>query len=154
MKSVIAAVLLLTALVGCKGANSEANLVGKWKGEVKSQTTDSAAKFGEAMMNMASFDLELKENHEFTFLLAIIPISGTWSVNGYVVTLTPNKVFGLDTNELKKKTAENNPGALGQTTEMEKPIRLQIQPDGQTLKALDGPATGSPGELIFTKQAG
>ena len=147
-----AAILILAVLISCKAANSESSLVGNWKGQMKSGTTDSAAKFGEAMMNMASYELELKENHEFSYILAFIPISGTWSVNGYVVTLMPTKVFGLDTNDIKKSIAESNPGSMAQTSGTDEPIRFQIQSDGKTLKALDGAASGSPGELIFTKQ--
>jgi len=155
----LSSVCLLLALIlaGCSGT-SEASLIGKWKGAPKmpeAKKDDPMAKFGEAMMSMFSFDLELKEKNEFTMMVAIIPISGTWSVSGNTVTLTPKTVMGLTPEEFQKENQKNNPTAKS-SGDPTKPIRLEVLPDGKSMKALDDMGGGGgpdSGELIFTKQS-
>ena len=115
---------------------------------------DPMAKFGEAMMSMFSFDLELKEKNEFTMMVAIIPISGDWSLSGNIVTLNPKTIMGLTPSEFEKENQKNNPTAKESSGDVEKPIRLEIQSDGKSMKALDDiGGQKSEGELIFTKQS-
>ncbi len=140
-------------LVGC-GA-SQQSLIGKYKGEVKMPETakdDPMAKLGEAMIGMMSFDLELKEANQFTLMLMIIPIEGDWSLSGKTITLTPKTVMGLSPEEFEK---QNNKGGstMSKSGRMDKPIRLEVQPDGKSLKALDDMGGDkSPGDLMFVKQ--
>lgn len=144
------------AIIGCKGAPSQSSLVGKWKGEVKmpaSAKDDPMAKMGEAMLGMFSFDLELKAENKFTLVMMIIPIDGEWSMNGNVVTLTPKTVMGLTPDEYAKEQAKEKNSTTSNPEDMRKPIRLEVQPDGKSMKALDDlGGQKSQGDLIFTKQ--
>jgi hypothetical protein len=152
--------LLALALAGCKSTVTEASLVGTYKGEIKmpeASKDDPMAKMGEAMLGMlaGSLKLELKADHKFT-LVMMLPISGDWSLSGNTVTLTPTTVMGLTFEEARKeqeKQQKAGGGTLMKTDDQDKPIQLQVSPDGKTLKGVDessGPA--SKGELIFTKQ--
>ncbi|MBC8063992.1 MAG: hypothetical protein H7Y17_04125 [Chlorobia bacterium] len=144
------------ATVGCKGAPSQSNLVGKWKGEVKMPATtkdDPMAKMGEAMLGMFTFDLELKAENKFTLTMVFIPIEGEWSMSGNVVTLTPKTVMGLTPDEFAKEQAKQKNNTTSKTEDMRKPIRLEVQADGKSMKALDDlGGQKSQGDLIFTKQ--
>lgn len=147
------AVVLAVFAFGCKGGVSEDAVVGKWKGEVKmpeSAKDDPMAKMGEAFMGMMSMDLDLKADKTFTLTMVFIPIAGDWSMSGNVVTLTPKTVMGMTKEEVaKQQEKEGKKPEAG----MDKPMRLEVQPDGKSMKALDqlGGEKDSPGEFVFTK---
>jgi len=130
------------------------------KGEIKmpeASKDDPAAKFGEAMLGLltGSLTLDLKADHKFT-LVMVMPISGDWSLSGNTITLTPKTIMGLTFEEAKKeqeKQAKVGSGTFMKTDDQNKPIQLQVQPDGKTLKGVDEMSgQKSKGELIFTKQ--
>lgn len=146
--------LLALVLVGC--GTSQQSLIGKYKGEIKMSEADKdnpMAKMAEAMMSMMSFDLELKEDNKFTMMLMAIPVDGDWSLSGKTITLTPKTVMGLSPEEFEK---QNNKGSAttAKSGNMDKPIRLEVQSDGKSLKAIDDfGGEKSPGDMIFVKQS-
>ena len=147
--------LLALLLMGCSGGASQQTLVGKYKGELKMPETskiDPMAKMAEGMMGLFTFDLELKAESKFTMTVMMMPIDGEWTLSGKTITLTPKTVMGLTPEELKKENAKKG-STMAKDDSMEKPIRLEVQADGKSLKAIDN-VTGdkAPGELIFVKQ--
>lgn len=137
-------------LVGCSGG-SEGALLGKYKGEIKlteEQKKDPMAKMAEGMMGLFAMDLELKAEKKFTLTVMGMPIEGDWVKSGNTLTLTPTLIMGLTPEEAKK---QNKSGTMSK--EADKPLRLEVQPDGKSLKALDDMGGGkTPGDFIFTKQ--
>lgn len=156
MRTLLVSSLLLLCLVGCKGGPSEKDLIGRWSGAPKLPESDKdnpMGKMGEAMLSMFTFDLELKEKNKFTMTVMIIPIEGDWTLSGNTVTLEPKTVMGLTPEKFAEQQKKNNPGSMASTNQVDKPIRLEIQPDGKTMKALDDiGGEKSEGELIFTKK--
>lgn len=148
--------LLAVLLVGCSGA-SQQSLVGKYKGEFKmpeAEKDNPMAKMAEGMMGLFSFDLELKAENKFTMTVMMMPIGGDWSLSGKTITLTPKTVMGLTPEEFEKQNAKK--GGTSTTAKegtLDKPIRLEVQEDGKSLKAIDNVGGDkAPGELIFVKQ--
>jgi hypothetical protein len=155
------ACLVALALVGCKGG--EANLVGRWKGEIKlpeKDKNDPMAKMAEGFLSMLSFDLELKADHKYTMTVFIIPMEGTWAMSGNKVVLTPTLIMGMTPEEAKKeqekqKAANPTMAKQGGGEEfMDGPLELEVI-DGKTMKLIPpASANAKPGEgdFIFTKQ--
>jgi hypothetical protein len=156
MRTLICAIFLAILLIGCSGGVTESKLIGKWTGAPKmpeGKKDDPMAKLGEAFMSMLSMDLELMEKGKFTLTVMIIPIKGDWTLNGNVVTLTPTTVMGVSPEEFKEQNKKSNPGATASASDPGKPMRLEVQPDGKTMKALDELAgTKEEGEFLFTKK--
>lgn len=158
MKTIALLLCLLTlALVGCGSGSSEANVVGKWKGELKMPSLskdDPMAKMAEGLMGMMAMNVEFKADHKFTLTMMGMPIEGDWAMSGNTVTLTPTTVMGLTPEEAKKKFKSS--GSLSSSQDdPSKPIKLEMQSDGKTMKALDDngkPGDSSKGELVFTKE--
>jgi hypothetical protein len=156
MNKLCLGLVLVVLAMGCKGGVAEDALVGKWKGEVKmpeSSKDDPMAKMGEAMMSMMAMDLELKADKKFTLMVFIIPISGDWSLSGNVVTLQPTTVMGLTPEEFAKQQAKEGEKPTGDPNDVKKPMRLEVQPDGKSMKALDDiGGQKSQGDFIFVKK--
>jgi hypothetical protein len=76
-------------------------------------------------------------------------------MSGNVVTLQPDTVFGLTPEEFAKQNNKDAKNSTSKPEDMKKPMRLEVQPDGKTMKALDDMAgEKTPGDFIFTKQSG
>jgi hypothetical protein len=141
---------LATTLTSC--SDREGQLVGKWTGELSmpdAKGDDPMAKFAQALMGNVSLDL--KEDKSFTMTI-VIPIEGTWSLQGDVLTLMPTKVMGMTMDEAKKM-AESN-GKTADKNDMNQPMEFSVSGDGKTLTAIKkSGAKADQGDLVFKKSA-
>ncbi len=155
MKAFGVSLIVLFALLvaGCK-AGGDAAVVGKWKGAVKmgdnGKKDDPGAKMAEALASMMSMDVELKADHTFSLSMMMMPIEGSWSMSGNRVSLTPKTVAGMSPEDFNKKNSSK--GSLQQTSSFDKPLELELQPDGKTMKAVSEKPSTDGTEMIFTKQ--
>jgi len=158
MKAIGLSFVLLVALLagGCK-AGGESAVVGKWKGQIKmdeSKKDDPAAKMAEAFASMLTMDVEMKSDHSFKLTVMMMPIEGSWSMSGSKVSLTPKTIAGLSPEEYQKQQAKSG-GSLSKTSsgDFDKPLNLELQPDGKTMKMVkDGAAPSGGGDFVFTKE--
>jgi len=153
MRAFVFSVLVVFAvsLIGCK-AGGETAVVGKWKGQIKmeeSKKDDPGAKFAEALAGMMAMDLELKADHKFTMSMMMINLEGDWSMSGSRVTLVPKTVMGMSVEDYKKK--ETASGTMSKTNGPDKPMELELQGDGKTMKGVDPDSSSKGAELVFTK---
>jgi hypothetical protein len=149
----ILSISLLLSGIGCKGGESA--VVGKWKGEIKvaGSKDDPGAKFAEALGSMMSMDLELKSDHTFAMTMMMLPIGGDWSMSDNSVTLTPKIFMGMTKEEFEKKEKEKG-GTFTKSADADKPIVLELQPDGTMVGQDQNSAKGpDSSKLVFTKKS-
>jgi hypothetical protein len=86
-------------LIGCAPVN-ESTVVGKYKGVAQKDT--SAGNIANNLMSgmASSLSLELKPDKTFHLLMAIVPVDGRWSLDGTILTLTPDKVLGITRSDI------------------------------------------------------
>jgi hypothetical protein len=137
------ALAALTAVVLCACGNKESGtggIAGTWKGDGSSVTNPTAKSMVEAM------SLDLKTDKTFSASMGI-SMAGTWSETGKTVNLKLTKIAGNDIAELHKVAAQEK----NATDDFDKPIVLELSPDGKTLTVTQV-QTGPPNQQIVFKK--
>ncbi len=154
-RSALCLSLAAILLAGC-GANKEAALVGKWKGDMKMSAEDEKNPMAAmAKSMMGNLSIEFKKDHNFTMTM-IFPVEGTWALEGDTVKCTPTKMMGMTIDDVKKQqavAAKSNPTLAKAQQDPGKTLELKESADGKTLTMVD--TTGkSKSALTFTKESG
>lgn len=135
---VFLAFVLVVAAVGCKGTM---NVVGKYKAQIEMSEEDKKNPMAAMAQGMAeSMTLELKDDRTFAMTM-MLPIEGTYTVEGSTLTLTPTKMMGMSLSEMQKQ----NPGAESE------PLRFNVTDGGKTLTAIPDKKQQDPGTLKFVR---
>lgn len=144
-------------LAGCASESVESKLVGKWKGQIEmpeAKKDDPAAAMAQAFGSMMNMEIEFLKDKTFKMTAMIVPIEGTWTVSGNKITATPTKVMGMSVDDAKKMAsdqAKKDGQSLSVSDDMNKPIDIEISPDGKTLTMTGTGADKS--SVKFTKQS-
>lgn len=144
-------------LAGCASESIESKLVGKWKGQIEmpeAKKDDPAAAMAQAFGSMMSMEIEFLKDKTFKMMAMIVPVEGTWTVSGNKITATPTKVMGMSVDDAKKmatEQAQKNGQSLSVSDDINKPIDIEISPDGKTLTMI---GTGADRSVVkLTKQS-
>jgi hypothetical protein len=134
---------LMLALGGCKSAP---NVVGKWKGELKVESSSKEepfAQMGEAFAKMllGNPTLELEPGNRFKLTMMGIPIEGTYVQRGHDLELTAETAMGMTVEEVKKTDPKFAQEKLIGT----------ISEDGVTITLVDKDAKPEEGKFVFTR---
>jgi hypothetical protein len=107
---------IAAVLAGC--APGEAALVGKWKGDVKMSETERQAPLANVATGLASsVTMDVAPDHTFRMTAMVMPIEGTWLMEGRRAVFTPKEVFGFKRSD--------------------GPFTLELGPDGRSLTPVD-----------------
>jgi len=101
--------LLFIACLATACMSPEQKLVGRWKGKVELggslKSTQMGAMAG-GFANMIQPQLELRPDKTFTLSMSVAPIDGAWKLEGNQLTLKPQKVMGMTTDEVKNQAQQ------------------------------------------------
>lgn len=153
-RSIAFLVLAAVFLAGC--ASPESRVVGKWKGEVQLSKETEASPLGAMVKGFAAGvdpQLDLRPDHTFSLYMSVMPIEGTWTLEGNTIVLQPEKYGGINPAEVQRsfekgmerwsKDGNAPPGAEALAKDMPKagsPIRIGISDDFKTLSLEKGQA--------------
>jgi hypothetical protein len=154
-RSLVCAAIALVMLAGCVSA--EQRVIGKWKGEVQLAQTAEASPLGAMIKGMAASvdpQLDLRPDNSFSLYLTVLPIEGTWALEGDdSVVLSPTKYGGVDPSEVQRafergaerwSKKEGTPSmareAAKDLPKAGEPIRIKVSEDGKTLTLAKGQA--------------
>jgi hypothetical protein len=131
-KLLIILIPLAVCAAGC--LSPEQQLVGTWTGKV--ELGESAKSLPNSQMasgyaNMIQPKLDLRPDKTFTLTLAVAPVDGTWRRENNELILTPKKVMGMSTGDIKKKADKEFKHAKSESNDMPFPF-----PTGDSLPAL------------------
>ena len=121
------------ALVGC--SSKEKQLVGKWKIDTTKLPASMTSGPGAAMAKgfMSSMSVEFKPDKKFAMTM-IVPIEGTWTLDGSTVTLTMTSMMGMSLDQIKQQAKNStNPTAASNMQSLEKPLTGTLSDDGKSL---------------------
>jgi hypothetical protein len=121
---------LLSALLLLGCGVTESSVVGDYHGEVAGSERDGKVVKGLEQDLASTITLSLKPDHTFKMVAAIVPISGSWALNGSTVTCTPQEVFGFSHKPLGAIQLKAIDGAL-ETDFQSKHIRFVRDPAGK-----------------------
>ncbi len=126
--------------------------MGKWK--FKNFDMPAAAAnnpmAGTIKQLFSSASLEIKPDKKFT-LTMVVPIEGTWSLNGNVISMQPTSVMGMSMDKVKEMQAKQPGGGGMMAKNVDQPMNATLSDDGKTLTLL-GP-TEQQGTLSFEKDS-
>ena len=151
--AIFVSVLAAITIAGCGGV-SEKDVIGSWTGKLDTSSSSVAPSdivppgmqgMADAMAEMGSFDLELKEDHTYKIMLMIIPMEGTWELKGKNVILTTKSVFGRSVDDVSRMGGQNA------TVPEQEPMVLRVSKDGKTMTVIE-PSSATSGELRFTRK--
>ncbi len=94
----IALFLTLIAAIGC--SVTPASVVGKYKGEMIGDASQGSLAAGLQRGIASSMSLELKPDKTFHMVAMVVPVDGTWTLEGDTLTLTPKAVLGLNKSDV------------------------------------------------------
>jgi hypothetical protein len=133
---------------GATQTHTGRSLVGRWKGELvlpkPSGKTDPQQEMAEAMAKAFFSDLWIEFSEDGSFKMnMMVPIEGRFKQKGNEVHLTPEKMMGMDVDDLAKMGESGGKGAVGK-----EPLVLVMSKDGKTLQAK---GNTDEGKLIFRR---
>jgi hypothetical protein len=112
----IALGLLFLVALGC--GPSESAVIGEWKGQAELTKEQQNLPLSNLATGLAaSFSLNMKEDHTFRMVATLVPVEGTWKMEGSQVVLTPKEVLGFQTIDKTSNT-----------------ITLRLTPDNRRLE--------------------
>ncbi len=157
--------LLLIAiwvLPGCSVASLEDRIIGQWKGKV--ELTSDPSRGGTFRIGADSFEptINFKPDKTFDMTVAVIPVKGTWALQGSKITLNILEISGQSKADFKKRAERELAGNpfIPQVdfSKADQPVVLDIGPEVKTLGTSDisrnlsflGPLAPS-GRVVFKR---
>lgn len=135
--------------------STDADLVGSWTGEMKlpeASKDDPAAAMAKGMGDMfaAMISLEIEKDRKFTMSFMMFPIEGSYTREGDLLTLTPEKVMGMTPEEFKKmQEAQGKPTTSSE--DATKPMKLHVSKGGEELIMDPEPGKEKEGAMVFKR---
>lgn len=135
----LAALVLL--LWGCAPATIEQQVIGQWKGQLELGKQSEQNSFAQMAAQAFEPTINFKEDKTFAMTVAVLPVEGTWSVNGHKVTLIVTKISGQSKADFKKEAKREMAGnpfmSSPDLDKADKPIVLDVAPNAKTLQTGD-----------------
>jgi hypothetical protein len=93
MRGLLLVFISVACVLGC--GPSESSVVGTYRGQLIQDPSDNSIGSNLQRGIASSMSLELKPDHTFTMVVAILPVSGNWSLAGSTLTCTPTASMGV-----------------------------------------------------------
>jgi hypothetical protein len=145
--------MALLALVGC-GASLEKRLVGTYTASFSKNPKASKQPASQDIENFAqalggSITLELREDRTFQLILLVMPIQGTWSLEGNTLKLQVGTVLGMTTEKTREEAVREGQN-VGKATDLGMPMWFVVDPDQLTLTSIYSAPDG--GKVVLKRK--
>ena len=131
MPRLVGMFLASICLAGCLGP-SVSSLAGKYQGQAVTSESEGNVVAGLQRGFASTMSLELRENKTFHMIAMVVPVDGTWTLEGNQVTLNPNAMLGLSQKDLP--IATNKPMTFRVNGNILEPVTGEQAPKFRFLK--------------------